>query len=251
VDALPVSSTAPASRDCAVVELRQYTLRPGQANALIDLFDHELIETQEAVGMSVIGQFTDLDGPDRFAWLRGFADMHARQAGLQAFYGGPVWAAHRNAANATMLDSDNVLLLRPAWPGSAIDVAASQRPHLDARSAPGKGVVDATVFHLKPGAGAQAIDLAKGRMSQALADAGAKILGWYVTETADNTFPRLPIREGVNVLVGFAMFGDEHSHGRFAAAGPWTQKVPALVELLQSGVETLRLVPTGGSAIHA
>lgn len=33
-----------------IVELRQYTLRPGQRDALIDLFDLEFVETQEAVG---------------------------------------------------------------------------------------------------------------------------------------------------------------------------------------------------------
>ena len=58
-----------------VLELRQYTLRAGQRDVLIDLFDRELVETQEAVGMSVVGQFRDLDRPDRFVWLRGVTDM--------------------------------------------------------------------------------------------------------------------------------------------------------------------------------
>jgi hypothetical protein len=35
--------------------------------------------------MRVIGQFTDLDRADRFVWLRGFADMAARRAGLESF----------------------------------------------------------------------------------------------------------------------------------------------------------------------
>ncbi len=100
-----------------VVELRQYTLRPGQREVLVELFDRELVESQEAVGMRVLGQFRDLDRPDRFVWLRGFADLATRRAGLTAFYGGPVWAAHAAAANATMIDSDDVLLLRPVGPG--------------------------------------------------------------------------------------------------------------------------------------
>src|SRR6266545_1370511 len=98
---------------CPVVELRQYTLRPGQRDVLIELFDRELVETQEAVGMQVIGQFRDLDRPDRFVWLRGFPDMQHRLAALEAFYGGPVWKEHRSTANATMIDVDDVLLLRP------------------------------------------------------------------------------------------------------------------------------------------
>ena len=84
--------------DDAVVELRQYTLQPGQRDVLIELFERELIETQEAVGMHVIGHFRDLDAPDRYVWLRGFPSMDARRDALQAFYFGPVWQQHRNAA---------------------------------------------------------------------------------------------------------------------------------------------------------
>ena len=51
--------------------------------------------------MRIIGQFRDLDNPDRFVWLRGFPDMATRAQVLQAFYGGPVWKAHRDIANAT------------------------------------------------------------------------------------------------------------------------------------------------------
>ena len=64
--------------------------------------------------MRVIGQFRDLDDPDRFVWLRGFTDMEARTRALEAFYGGPVWKEHGPAANATMVDHTNVLLLKPA-----------------------------------------------------------------------------------------------------------------------------------------
>src|SRR5258705_5606734 len=86
-------SNAPTSaRDCCpIVELRQYTLHPGARETLIELFDRELVETQEALGMSVLGQFRDLDGPNRFVWLRGFRDWPSRAPALKAFYvDGPV-----------------------------------------------------------------------------------------------------------------------------------------------------------------
>ena len=63
--------------------------------------------------MHVLGQFRDLDDPDSFVWLRGFNDMPTRKRALEAFYDGPVWKQHAAAANATMIDVDNVLLLRP------------------------------------------------------------------------------------------------------------------------------------------
>jgi hypothetical protein len=57
---------------CPVVELRQYTLKPGQRDVLINLFEREFIESQEALAMTIVGQFRDPRRPDRFVWLRGF-----------------------------------------------------------------------------------------------------------------------------------------------------------------------------------
>src|SRR5262245_823733 len=102
-----------------VIELRLYTLKPGQRDVLIDLFERHFIESQEAAGMTLVGQFRDRHRADRFVWLRGFPSMEGRHQALEAFYGGPVWSAHRNAANDTMVDSDDVLLLRPARPDLA------------------------------------------------------------------------------------------------------------------------------------
>ena len=119
--ALAGAQTSPspaASTDFPILELRQYTLHERQRETLIDLFEREFVESQEALGMKVIGTFRDLDRPNRFVWLRGFKDMDSRLAGLTSFYGGPVWQAHRNAANATMVDSDNVLLLHRAGTGA-------------------------------------------------------------------------------------------------------------------------------------
>src|SRR5881396_4339765 len=78
-----------AQHYCPVVELRQYTLHPGMRDTLIELFDREFVEPQEALGMKVIGQFRDLERPDRFVWLRGFSDMPSRKQMLADFYGGP------------------------------------------------------------------------------------------------------------------------------------------------------------------
>jgi len=245
------SVTAPLSQDCQVVELRQYTLHPGQRDVLVELFDREFIEPQEALGMRVIGQFRDLDHADRFVWLRGFKDMASRPGELQAFYGGPVWAAHRNVANATMIDSDNVLLLRPAWPGSAIAVRPQDRARGGATRPPA-GVLDATVFHLKRPPDAALFAFSRERMARVLREGGAKMLGWYVTEPAANNFPRLPVREGVNVLVGFAMFEDGGTLATFEASGRWQRDVaPELARWLAQPPEPLRLAPTARSALHA
>jgi hypothetical protein len=128
-----------------IVELRQYTLHPGQRDVLIELFDREFLESQEAAGMRVIAEFRDLDRPNMFVWLRGFPDMATRERALTDFYSGPVWQAHRKAANATMIDSDNVLLLAPAHDGAGFkneDAARlAQRPFLRPSSPHRSGIL--------------------------------------------------------------------------------------------------------------
>ena len=111
-----------------VTELRRYTLHAGRRDELIELFEREFVETQETVGIQVIGQFYDLDDPNQFVWLRGFNDMSAREQSLHAFYSGPIWKAYRDAANATMIDSDNVLLLRLVHPTSGFSLKNGSRP---------------------------------------------------------------------------------------------------------------------------
>ncbi len=67
-----------SDRCCSIVELRQYTMVPGRRDELIELFEREFVDTQEAVGAHVIGTYVDLDDPDRFVWMRGFADLYER-----------------------------------------------------------------------------------------------------------------------------------------------------------------------------
>ena len=111
-----------------VVELRRYTLEPGARETLVELFDREFVESQESLGMRILGTFRDLDDPEQFVWLRGFDDLGGRAPALGAFYSGPVWQEHGAAANATMVDVDNVLLLRPAEGGPHLDLDPSARP---------------------------------------------------------------------------------------------------------------------------
>src|SRR5260370_5598377 len=133
-----------------VVELRQYTLHPGSRDHLIGLFERELIESQEAAGMAVLGQFRDMDDPDRFVWLRGFSDMPARAGALRRFYGGPVWRAHRDEANATMIDSDNVLLLRPVEPRLGLPAPPASRPPARHPTLPASPISSTPCYRLSP-----------------------------------------------------------------------------------------------------
>jgi hypothetical protein len=191
-----------------VVELRQYTLRPGQRDVLIDLFDREFVETQEADGMAIVGQFRDLDDPDRFVWIRGFGDMPSRARALAAFYGGPAWKAHSAEANATMIDSDNVLLLRPVTARSGFPVPTAPRLPAGSASAEPSRVLVTLYYRDQPFDQAFA-DFFDRQARPALIEAGATPLACLQTEHAENTFPALPVRTGENVFACLARFPSE------------------------------------------
>lgn len=236
---------------CNVVELRRYTLHPGQRETLIELFDREFVETQEAQGLAVMGQYRDPQAPDQFVWLRGFADRARRVQGLTAFYGGPVWQQHRSAANATMVDSDDVLLLRPAWPGAGLPMQGRVRAAGPVRaSLPGR--VALLVCPLREPAGAELLAFAREVMAPCWQHAGAEVLGWYVTDPTPNDFPRLPVREDVTVLVGLARFDDAAAYEAFHQGGTWAHEVqPGLARWLAGPATLQGLVPSARSAVQA
>ena len=227
-----------------LVELRQYRNRPGKRDILIDLFEREFVESQEAVGMKVIGTFRQPAQPDHFVWLRGFADIDTRAKALNAFYFGPVWQAHREAANATIDDNDDVLLLREARPGSGFVGDDSPRPAPGAASP--RGLVVAVIDYPKDEtAYAEAF---QRRVRPQLAAAGASAIAEFVREKSPNNFPRLPVRESEAVFVWFVKFRDRASYDRARAALDAIGRGQAT--LLVKPSDVLELEPTARSQLH-
>ena len=182
--------------NAVIIELRQYELVPGGRATLVELFEREFVEPQVAVGVDLIGTFEDLDGPDRFVWMRGFPDPESRVAALRAFYFGPVWKQHAAAANATMIDSDNVLQLRHAGTGPRfpppVDSAA---PRAGADPPP---LIAVTVY---PGTAALDARLA----------ADTRTVAVLRTDPSGNGFPQLPVRDE-QVLVWIRRFADPDAY---------------------------------------
>jgi hypothetical protein len=206
-----------------VVELRRYALKPGRREDLIALFEREFVESQVACGITLIGYYRDLDDPDAFVWFRAFDTMEQRRQALEAFYGrSDAWARNRDAANATMLDSDNVLLLRPARTKSGFDRGAALPDSL----------VAVSVTMLQAPADEEYLD-AFERTKLPHLEALAGCVAYFVTEPHANTFPRLPVREGewAFVVTGECT-GNE-------SVEEWRRIVAA--------TETLRLQPIGTS----
>ena len=237
-----------------IVELRQYTLHPRQRDVLIELFESAFIETQQAVGITMIGQFRDLEDPNRFVWLRGFSDMDTRLAALQAFYGGLVWQKYRDVANATMVDSDNVLLLRPACPTSGFYLDPTDRPQRGAQELP-PGLVEATILSFETPPDANFLDFFEGTLAPVLIKSGASILSSFVTEESANTFPALPVREGERVFAWFSRFQDQAAYDQYVAAltrsQEWHDQIwEQLARRLKAAPSVLKLSPTARSLVQ-
>jgi hypothetical protein len=175
--------------------------------------------------------------------------MAARAEALAAFYGGPVWREHRDAANATMIDSDDVLLLRPAAEDTGFELPGP-RPDAEATS-----LVTVTLYHLPPGSGDEFAELFVRDVRPLLADLGAPPLACLRTDPSENNFPALPVREGENVFAWVAAFGDLDAHlehirllGRSAR---WTHDLlPLVTKHLARGPEQLHLAPTSRSLLR-
>lgn len=215
--------------ECSVLELRQYTVHAERRDDLVALFDRHFVDSQEACGARIFGQFRDVERPDRFVWLRGFASMDTRPSALDAFYGSPVWKEHSAAANACMVDVDDVLLLRPILPLAGLE----SRP--DGVQDEATAVICAEILTLRdplPVPDARAV-LEQRATEEAL-------LGAFVEEPAPNNWPALPVRSGEHLLVTITR-------------GTPTDLGPALHDLfgVQSQArQALRLAPTPGSRLR-
>lgn len=242
----------PAASAYPIVELRQYSLHPEQRNVLIDLFERYFIESQNAVGMEVLAHYRDLDAADAFVWFRGFPDMAARGESLPAFYqDSQAWRTHRVAANATMIDSDDVLLLHEARPGSGFAPATQPRPPVGAKATSPARVIVTTYAFAEP-VDAAFLDFFEHTLAPAATAAGAKLLAAYATEHSTNNFPPLPVREGENVFVWVAGFATPADHDRYlvalAQSRRWRDEVrPVLSAQLIKSPAVRRLVPAARS----
>ncbi|HTU69016.1 MAG TPA: NIPSNAP family protein [Candidatus Baltobacteraceae bacterium] len=180
----------------SVVELRRYLMRPGRRDELIELFERAFIESQEACGMRVIGHYRVAGDPDTYLWFREFPDMRSRREALEAFYDrSHAWLSNRDAANATLLDSDNVLLLRPAREKSGFDVSGLTR----AQGGEHMRFAALSIAMLPGAADTAYVRSFEDEVLPKLREAAERV-AYFVTEAAANDF-RLPVRSGEHAFV--------------------------------------------------
>jgi hypothetical protein len=208
-----------------VVELRQNTLHPGARDTLVQVFEDHFVEGQEQVGIRIGGIFLDENDPDRFVWFRGFADLDQRLDALQSFYFGPIWTQHRDLANGTMIDSDDVLLLRPTVPAHRPPEPA---PLVDRR--PGEDRVHVSVYVYCADLELEIwLSTEVHRILERVLD--TSVATWR-SHPGPNGFTKLPVRED-NAFVWTASFPDQearqHALDRLHASPRWTADLAPVI----------------------
>ncbi|RWF63141.1 MAG: NIPSNAP family protein, partial [Mesorhizobium sp.] len=82
---------------------------------------------------------------------------------------------------------------------------------------------------------------------------GARLLGAFISEHAENTFPRLPVRSAENVFLGVIGFDHEDARRRsqtaLAALPAWQAFRGGAQADQTRPTETLRLSPTSRSLL--
>jgi hypothetical protein len=178
--------------------------------------------------------------------------MEVRPKQLAAFYDGDLWRAHRDEANASITDSDNVLLLEPASPALRLADPPPRATVAHAESANALLVV--TLYYTKPQQGrkfAAAFDRSLRPRAEA---AGAHTVAAFVTSRRVNNYPRLPVRVGEHIYVWLARFATREAYAEYqmklAADTHWTDTVWTFARaMLVRDPEVLRLAPTAGSRL--
>jgi hypothetical protein len=231
-----------------VVELRRYTTKEGERDRFARCFESWFPEAFQQLGALVLGQFRERANPAGFTWLRGFKDVDARSIVNSAFYYGPLWKEHRSATNARLVDSDNVLLLRPLAPEQGVIVLPAVDPVREAQGA--RGVVVAQIFALKENATGELARRA-GTAFAAYRSAGVREAGVLVTLEGPNSFPQHPVRTDGPFLVWLGVMKDDQTLDQgFHALAEGSARSLEATGLLRGAPELVILDPTSRSRLR-
>jgi hypothetical protein len=234
--------------DFQVIEFRRYTIKEGEREHFADYFESYFPEAFQQMGAIAFGQFFERKNAAGFTWMRGFKNTDARAVINAGFYYGPLWREHASTMNSLMLDSDNVLLLRPLSPEHGIPVLPAVDPVNERNGA--QGVVIAQVFAVKPNSVDAFAQKAEATFA-AYRAAGAREAGVLVTLDVPNNFPQLPVRTDGPYLVWLGIVEDSHAlDAEFIPLAERCSPSLSATGLLRSAPEVVILDPTHRSRLR-
>jgi NIPSNAP len=192
-----------ANQPIRVLELRNYVTKPGQRDKFISYFETNFIDSQNALGGYILGQFRVKDADDNFFWIRGFNDMASRSRYLPKFYRGPFWKERRSYVNDMLINNDNVYLLKPLSLSEDLPDAAVNSNEFGKKK--GLLVIDYYVANTRL---KELIEFFKSKYLPLLKSNDMSTTSW-VSELSENDFPGLPVFQDKNLLVMITPFKDE------------------------------------------
>jgi hypothetical protein len=192
-----------ANQPIKILELRNYVIKPGQRDKFISYFESNFIDSQNAIGGYILGQFRVKDADDNFFWIRGFNDMASRSRYLPEFYRGAFWKQRRDYVNEMLINNDNVYLLKPLSLSEDLPDAAINSNEFAKKKA--MVVIDYYVANTRL---KELIQFFKSKYLAFLKSNDISTTSW-VSELAENDFPGLPVFQDKNLLVTITPFKDE------------------------------------------
>ena len=234
-------------KDFQIVEFRRYTTKPRERQHFAEYFDSFFPEAFEQLGAIAFGEFFERKKQDGFTWLRGFHTKDDRAIVNSAFYYGPLWREHSKRINELLVDSDNVLLLRPFKPEGGITVLPAVDPVNEKDAA--QGIVVALVFAAQAGHVDELAAHTQSLFARYRA-AGAREAGLLITADIPNNFPQLPVRTDGPYLVWLAIVRDDKTLQQ--SLNPlFEQTLPTMgADLVRSTPEIVILEPTKRSRLR-
>lgn len=192
--------------DYQVIEFRRYTIKAGERDHFIQYFEAFFPEAMEQLGALVLGQFAEREDASHFLWLRGFHSTFDRPIANSAFYFGPLWREHKATLNDLMVDSDNVLLLRPLHADRGPVVLPAVDPVREASGA--KGILVTQIFPIKKQTDEQDVSKVDEVFASYRAP-GVREAGILTTLDGPNNFPQLPVRTDGPFLIWIGVVKDD------------------------------------------
>ncbi len=233
--------------DFQVLEFRRYTITAGGRERFAQYFESYFPEAFEQLGAIAAGSFFERKNQSGFTWIRGFHTLDARAVINATFYYGPLWKEHKKTMNDLIVDSDNVILLRPLTSAQGVPILPAVDPVTEAQGA--QGIVVAEIFAVK----ANSVDAFAQEAETTFAGyraAGARAAGVLVTLDVTNNFPQLPIRTDGPYLVWLGIVQDNQMLEKFTSMVERSQQLLFGTGLLRGTPEFVVLDPTPRSRLR-
>ena len=244
------SSIEPQARlsNFQVLEFRRYTIKEGEREHFAQYFDAYFPEALQQLGTIVAGDFFERKNSSGFTWIRGFHTLEDRAVVNAQFYAGSVWKEHKKTMNDLIVDSDNVMLLRPLRPERGIPILPAVDPIVEANGV--QGIVVAQIFAVKADS-VEAFAKAAEPTFASYRAAGVREAGILVTLDVPNNYPQLPIRTDGPFLVWLGVLKDKQMlENEFNPLAERSLQSLSATGLIRGAPESVVLDPTRRSRLR-